>query len=163
MIGPRSKRIPTLASCTAPGLCKTPLIIAPPWINKFYILDLKPEKSLVKYAVDQGFTVFMISWVNPDEKLAQALRRGDNVWLACSRPGPFARPLAVHCQEGTIQREDVAAWEECLASGELGLDERAYLFGFGGSDGGVCRAGGGGLRWRGRWCTNRRFSFSTNR
>ena len=52
-------------------VCKTPLIIAPPWINKFYILDLKPEKSLVKYAVDQGFTVFMISWVNPDEKLAQ--------------------------------------------------------------------------------------------
>ncbi|MGA9442454.1 MAG: class I poly(R)-hydroxyalkanoic acid synthase [Methyloceanibacter sp.] len=56
---------------TTEQVSKTPLIIAPPWINKYYILDLKPEKSLVKYAVDQGFTVFMISWVNPDEKLAQ--------------------------------------------------------------------------------------------
>ncbi|MBM3613531.1 MAG: class I poly(R)-hydroxyalkanoic acid synthase, partial [Alphaproteobacteria bacterium] len=46
---------------------RTPLVIFPPWINKFYILDLKPENSLVKWIVDQGFTLFVVSWVNPDE------------------------------------------------------------------------------------------------
>ncbi|MEM8916302.1 MAG: class I poly(R)-hydroxyalkanoic acid synthase, partial [Pseudomonadota bacterium] len=47
-----------------------PLLVIPPWINKFYILDLKPKNSFIKWCVDQGLTVFVISWVNPDEKLA---------------------------------------------------------------------------------------------
>lgn len=49
---------------------KTPLLIIPPWINKYYILDLRPENSLIKWAVDQGHQVFILSWVNPGRDLA---------------------------------------------------------------------------------------------
>ncbi|CUB00121.1 PHA/PHB synthase family protein [Pannonibacter indicus] len=56
---------------TTETVLKRPLLIVPPWINKFYILDLTPEKSFIKWAVDQGHTVFVISWINPDEHQAQ--------------------------------------------------------------------------------------------
>ncbi|WGF86406.1 PHA/PHB synthase family protein [Marinivivus vitaminiproducens] len=49
---------------------KRPLLIIPPWINKFYILDLQPKNSFIKYCVEQGFTTFVISWVNPDKSHA---------------------------------------------------------------------------------------------
>src|SRR4051812_42851577 len=56
---------------TTETVLRTPLLIVPPWINKFYILDLKPEKSYIKWCVDQGITVFVISWVNPDRELGK--------------------------------------------------------------------------------------------
>jgi polyhydroxyalkanoate synthase len=56
---------------TTGKVLKRPLLIVPPWINKFYILDLTPDKSFIKCCVDQGLTVFVISWVNPDARLAQ--------------------------------------------------------------------------------------------
>jgi len=66
---------------TTAKVLKRPLMIVPPWINKFYILDLTPEKSFIKWCVDQGLTVFVISWVNPDEShqhkdLADYMREG---------------------------------------------------------------------------------------
>lgn len=50
-----------------------PILMISPWINKYYILDLRPENSYVRFALDQGFTVFMISWVNPDASYADVL------------------------------------------------------------------------------------------
>jgi polyhydroxyalkanoate synthase len=63
---------------------RTPLLIVPPWINKFYILDLRPEKSYIKWCVDQGITVFVISWVNPDKELAK------KTWADYMHEGPLA-------------------------------------------------------------------------
>jgi polyhydroxyalkanoate synthase len=51
---------------------EVPLLIFPPWINKFYILDLQPKNSMIKWLTDQGHTVFLVSWVNPDEDMAGA-------------------------------------------------------------------------------------------
>lgn len=55
---------------TTAEVYRRPLLVIPPWINKFYILDLNEEKSFVKWVVDRGYTVFIISWVNPQPKLA---------------------------------------------------------------------------------------------
>ncbi|HEX2528726.1 MAG TPA: class I poly(R)-hydroxyalkanoic acid synthase [Geminicoccus sp.] len=55
---------------TTPQQYKRPLLIVPPWINKFYILDLQAKNSFIRYACDQGFTTFVVSWVNPDATLA---------------------------------------------------------------------------------------------
>ena len=56
---------------TTEQVLKRPLLIVPPWINKFYIMDLQPKNSLLKWLVDQGHTVYVISWVNPDETYAE--------------------------------------------------------------------------------------------
>jgi polyhydroxyalkanoate synthase len=68
---------------TTEKVLRTPLLIVPPWINKFYILDLRPEKSFIKWCVDQGITVFVISWVNPDKSL------GAKTWDDYMKEGPL--------------------------------------------------------------------------
>src|SRR5689334_8567804 len=69
---------------TTETVLRTPLLIVPPWINKFYILDLRPEKSYIKWCVDNGITVFVISWVNPDKELAK------KTWADYMKEGPLA-------------------------------------------------------------------------
>jgi polyhydroxyalkanoate synthase len=69
---------------TTDKVLQTPLLIVPPWINKFYILDLQPKKSFIKWCVDQGLTVFVISWVNPDRSL------GHKTFEDYMKEGPLA-------------------------------------------------------------------------
>jgi polyhydroxyalkanoate synthase subunit PhaC len=76
---------------------RTPLLIVPPWINKFYILDLKPEKSFIKWCVDQGITVFVISWVNPDKSL------GAKTWEDYMKQGPLAAMDAIERVTGEMK------------------------------------------------------------
>ncbi|HEX3858539.1 MAG TPA: class I poly(R)-hydroxyalkanoic acid synthase [Pseudolabrys sp.] len=73
---------------------KVPLLIVPPWINKFYILDLTPEKSFIKWCVDQGITVFVISWVNPGPQLAA------KSFEQYMREGPLAAIEAIETATG---------------------------------------------------------------
>jgi len=84
---------------------KRPLLILPPWINKFYILDLRPKNSFVRYAVSQGHTVFMVSWVNPDEQLAN---EGFEDYM---KDGVFAALDAIKAATG---ENDVNAIGYCL-------------------------------------------------
>src|SRR5712672_2557395 len=79
------------------NVLRTPLLIVPPWINKFYILDLRPEKSFVKWCVDQGITVFMISWVNPDKRL------GSKTFDDYMKEGPLAAMDAIEKATGELK------------------------------------------------------------
>jgi polyhydroxyalkanoate synthase len=84
---------------------KRPLLICPPWINKFYILDLNPEKSFIRWAVEQGHTVFVISWINPDE------RHGRKDWDAYVREGI---EFGLDAVEKTTGEESVNAIGYCV-------------------------------------------------
>ena len=90
---------------TTPTVYKRPLLIVPPWINKFYVLDLNPEKSFIRWAVAQGLTVFVVSWVNPDE------RHADKGFEAYMREGIFA---ALEAIEPATGERDVAAIGYCV-------------------------------------------------
>ena len=82
---------------TTEKVLRTPLLIVPPWINKFYILDLKPEKSFIKWCVDQGITVFVISWVNPDKSL------GSKTWEHYMKEGPLAAMDVIERATGELK------------------------------------------------------------
>ena len=77
---------------------RRPLLIIPPWINKFYILDLRPRNSFIRWAVEQGHTVFVISWVNPDERLAA--KSFDGLHAARGRS-----PRSMRSEQATGERE----------------------------------------------------------
>src|SRR6266550_2369580 len=94
-----------------------PLLIVPPWINKFYILDLKPDNSFIKWATEQGYTVFVISWVNPDEQQSK-LAFEDYIKL-----GPLAALDAI--EKATGERR-VSAIGYCIG-GTLMATTLAYM------------------------------------
>ncbi|TDJ17874.1 MAG: class I poly(R)-hydroxyalkanoic acid synthase [Gammaproteobacteria bacterium] len=76
---------------------RTPLLIMPPWMNKYYIMDLRPGNSMVEWLIGQGHTVFMVSWVNPDERFAD---KGFEEYML---EGPIAALDAIH--EATGERQ----------------------------------------------------------
>jgi polyhydroxyalkanoate synthase len=84
---------------------KRPLLIVPPWINKFYILDLTPQKSFIRWCIAQGATVFVISWVNPDARLA---RKSFEDYM---REGPLA---ALDVIEKVTGERDVHSMGYCV-------------------------------------------------
>jgi polyhydroxyalkanoate synthase subunit PhaC len=97
---------------TTETVYKRPLLIVPPWINKFYILDLSPEKSFVRYAVSQGLTVFVVSWVNPDA------RHRDKGFEAYMREGILA---AVEAVEKATGEKKVTAIGYCIGGTLLAM------------------------------------------
>ena len=102
---------------TTKDVANRPLLVIPPWINKYYILDLKPSNSLIKWAIDQGHTVFVISWVNPDEKLAR------KTFADYMREGPLEAMAAIEKATGA---KSINAVGYCLG-GTLLACTLAYL------------------------------------
>jgi len=102
---------------TTEKVYKKPLLITPPWINKFYILDLRQDNSFIKWCVDQGYTVFVISWVNPDES------HSNRTFESYMSEGILA---ALDAIETTIGEKEVTAIGYCIG-GTLMSATLAYL------------------------------------
>ncbi|CDH43160.1 PHA/PHB synthase family protein [Candidatus Contendibacter odensensis] len=101
---------------STPTVCQRPFLFVSPWINKFYIMDMRPKNSMVKWMVDQGFTVFMTSWINPDERLAH--KTFDDYMLACVE--------AMDAIEQATGEREISAAGYCLG-GTLLLSTLAWL------------------------------------
>ena len=98
-----------------PEQFKKPLLIIPPWINKYYVLDLRDKNSLIKWAADQGHTTFIISWVNPDEKMAKTsfedyMLKGtlEAITQVCAQTGADSINTAAYCIGGTLSMTTLA-------------------------------------------------------
>ncbi|QOR39580.1 class I poly(R)-hydroxyalkanoic acid synthase [Billgrantia diversa] len=102
---------------TTDTVFKTPLLIVPPWINKYYILDLRQDNSLVKWLVDQGHTVFLISWRNPGPE------QRDLTWADYMQMGPIASMEAIEQASG---EKSVNLVSYCIG-GTLAASTVAYL------------------------------------
>ncbi len=96
---------------TTPDVRKRPLLIAPPWINKFYILDMRQQSSMIRWLVDQGITVFLISWINPDPRLKDA------TFEDYIRKGLFK---ALDCVEQSTGEQQVDTIGYCIGGTMLG-------------------------------------------
>ncbi len=99
-------------SPTTETVHETPLLIFPPWINKFYVMDLKPQNSLIKWIVEQGFSLFVVSWVNPDASYS------DVDMDAYIQDGYLTAIDEVRAQTG---QDQINAVGYCIAGTTLGL------------------------------------------
>ena len=110
---------------TTEKVLKRPLLIVPPWINKFYVLDLTPEKSFIKWCVDQGITVFCISWVNPDAA-ARARRRSRTTCAKARSPRstPSKRRPARTRSTPSATASAAPCWRSTLAAMAARNDDR---------------------------------------
>ena len=108
-----------------------PLLIIPPWINKFYVLDLNPEKSFVRWAAAQGLTVFVVSWVNPDESRAEKgfedyMREGVMAALDAIEQATGEKKIAAagYCVGGTLLAATLAYM---AATGDERIDSVTFF------------------------------------
>ncbi len=112
-------------------VARRPLLFVPPWINKYYILDLRPKNSLVKWLVEQGYTVFVISWCNPDEDLAgksfeDYMTQGPLAALDAVEQAIGERDVNIvgYCLGGTLLASTLAYMAE---RGEKGVNSATFL------------------------------------
>ena len=103
----------------------SPLVIFPPWINRFYILDLNPKKSFVKWAVEQGISVFMVSWKSADGSMAEVVMDDyvaaqiDAIDVARERCKAEAAHVIGYCVAGTTLAATLAVMGRCGAAGKV--------------------------------------------